>query len=275
MRFRRRILLAKTTKSNGQKDNLDRFYTPIEIAAHCIERLDLSKYDIIVEPSAGCGNFSNQIPNCLAYDINPTTEGIQQADWLTLDKTFLSKGHSLVIGNPPFGEQGKKAVEFFNSCSNANTIAFILPLSFRKPSIQNRLDAFFWLTDELDLSEAYFLLEGQKIKVPCTFQIWEKKTEKRPKKKGKTITPYLDFVSPSQADFRIQRVGGNAGRADTDLSKAVSSNYFVKNKTVLSNQELIDLINSLCFPTIAFTVGPKSLSKTELIEVLEETLSKI
>ena len=102
--------------------------------------------------------------------------------------------------------------------------------------------------------------------------MWEKKEKQRSKKKGKTTTPYLDFVSPEEADFRIQRVGGNAGRADFDLSRAVSSNYFVKNKTNLSNSELINIINNLVFPTISFTVGPKSLPKTELIEILEEKL---
>lgn len=272
MKFRRVNLLANTTKSKGQKDILDRFYTLPDVAAICIHQLDLSKYDLIVEPSAGNGSFSHQLPSCVAYDINPGAADIQKADWLALDKTFLSKGRSLVIGNPPFGEQGKKAIDFFNSCKDASTIAFVLPLSFRKSSIQNRLNLSFWLEKELDLSNTLFLFEGQKVKVPCVFQVWEKKEEQRSKKKGKTTTPYLDFVSPKEADFRIQRVGGNAGRADVDLNRAVSSNYFVKNKTNLSNLELIDIINNLVFPTISFTVGPKSLSKTELIEVLEEKL---
>lgn len=272
MKFRRVNLLANTTKSNGQKDILDRFYTPPDVAAICIQQLDLSEYDLIVEPSAGDGSFSHQLPSCIAYDISPGADDIQKADWMVLDKTFLSKGKSLVIGNPPFGEQGKKAVDFFNSCENATTIAFILPLSFRKPSMQNRLNLFFWLEKELDLSNSFFLFGNQKIKVPCVFQVWEKKEKQRAKKKGKTTTPYLDFVSPKEADFRIQRVGGNAGRADFDLSRAVSSNYFVKNRTDFSNSELVDIVNNLVFPTISFTVGPKSLPKTELIEVLEEEL---
>lgn len=59
MKFRRVNLLANTTKSKGQKDILDRFYTLPDVAAICIHQLDLSKYDLIVEPSAGNGSFSH------------------------------------------------------------------------------------------------------------------------------------------------------------------------------------------------------------------------
>ena len=59
MKVRRVSLLAKTTKSNGQKDVLDRFYTPPDVAAICIHQLDLSKYNLIIEPSAGNGSFSH------------------------------------------------------------------------------------------------------------------------------------------------------------------------------------------------------------------------
>ena len=41
----------------------------------------------------------------------------------------------------------------------------------------------------------------------------------------------------------------------------------------MSNEEFVDFINQLNFPTIAFTVGPKSLSKGELIATIEENLN--
>ena len=80
-------------------------------------------------------------------------------------------------------------------------------------------------------------------------------------------------MTKENADFRIQRVGGNAGKASLDLDRSSQSNYFIKNKTSLSNKDFIDLINSLTFPTIEFTVGPKSLSKGELISILEEAIN--
>jgi len=83
------------------------------------------------------GNFSDKIPQSYKYDLAPEKEDIQQADWLTLDKTiFQNFSKILVYGNPPFGEQSNLAIKFFNeSAKIADTIAFVLPLSFKKDSI--------------------------------------------------------------------------------------------------------------------------------------------
>lgn len=81
-------------------------------------------------------------------------------------------------------------------------------------------------------------------------------------------------MDKEKADFRIQRVGGNAGKASFDLTKSPSSNYFIKNNTNLSNIDFVNLINSLSFPTISYTVGPKSLSKGELIAIIEENFEE-
>ena len=81
-----------TTKSLGQKDTLDKFYTQKNIALDCINFIDnINLFDCIIEPSAGDGSFSKQIPNCLAYDIQPEGDNIQQADWLLLDKEQFKK----------------------------------------------------------------------------------------------------------------------------------------------------------------------------------------
>jgi hypothetical protein len=80
----------------------------------------------------------------------------------------------------------------------------------------------------------------------------------------------FSFVSKEEADFRVQRVGGNASKASLDLNKSASSNYFIKNNSNKTNEEFINFINNLKFPTIEFTVGPKSLSKREMIAVIEE-----
>lgn len=264
-----------TTKSLGQKDILDKFYTQPKVAWECIKFLgNMTDFDCIIEPSAGNGSFSNQIINCIAYDIQPDNETIQQADWFLLDKEQFKKYKNiLVIGNPPFGQQNTLAIKFFNEAAKfANVIAFILPLSFKKRSIQNKLNANFHLIKEKILNQNSFLLNDEKYSVPCVFQVWERKDIKREIYKNRTTTNLFDFVSKSDADFRIQRVGGNAGKASLDLNYSAQSNYFIKNNTHYSNEELIDIINQTIFPEIEYTVGPKSLSKTELILTLENIL---
>lgn len=267
-----------TTKSLGQKDTLDKFYTQKNIALDCINFIDnINLFDCIIEPSAGDGSFSKQIPNCLAYDIQPEGDNIQQADWLLLDKEqFKRYNNILIIGNPPFGQQNTLAVKFFNESSKiANVIAFILPLSFKKHSIQNRLNLNFHLIKEKILDKKSFTLDGKDYSVPCVFQVWEKKDIKRKPYQNKTTTELFDFVDKNNADFRIQRVGGNAGKASFDLNFSIQSNYFIKNKTCYSNEKLINIINQTIFPELEYTVGPKSLSKTELILTLEEKINNI
>jgi hypothetical protein len=146
-----------------------------------------------------------------------------------------------------------------------------LPLSFKKESVQNRLNLNFHLINELVLADCDFLLKDESyIKVPCVFQVWKRSENLRKIIKLKTETNLFDFVDKTKADFRIQRVGGNAGKASFDLTKSPSSNYFIKNKTNISNEDFVEMVNQLKFPTIEFTVGPKSLSKGELIAIIEE-----
>lgn len=270
--------MPRETKSNGQKDVLDRFYTSPKTVEKCLSLIDFQKYDCIIEPSAGTGNFLNAFPaniDVFGYDIISEDKRIIQADWFTVDKNAF-KGYKsvLVCGNPPFGQQNSLAIRFFNESSKiAQTIAFILPLSFKKESVQDRLNLNFVLKRELVLENCSFMLKDEEeIVVPCVFQIWEKQKEQREKHKVKLTSNYFSFTQKEGADFRVQRVGGNAGKAFFDLDRAISSNYFIKNSSPLTNEEFVNFINGLIFPSIAYTVGPKSLSKGELITIIEENL---
>lgn len=117
----------------------DKYYTPVKLA----ERLISKTFEVIgedniteiVEPSAGNGSFSNQIPNCKAYDLKPENPSIQQADFLNL-KLGYKKGR-LFIGNPPFGNSNQLAIDFYNKCcEEGDYIAFILPISCYKNDIK-------------------------------------------------------------------------------------------------------------------------------------------
>ena len=132
--------MGRETKSNGQKDIFDRFYTTPETVQKCLTLLDFSRYDCIIEPSAGTANFTRQFPTdkrVFSYDLNPEADDIIEADWFKVDKSQFNQYKSiLVCGNPPFGQQNTLAVNFFNEAAKfCDTIAFILPLSFKKDSV--------------------------------------------------------------------------------------------------------------------------------------------
>ena len=81
----------------------------------------------------------------------------------------------MVIGNPPFGKISSFAVRFFNkSAEYAEVIAFIVPRTFKRVSVQNRLNLNFHLIYNEDLPMKPCCFEP-KMGAKCCFQIWKKK----------------------------------------------------------------------------------------------------
>ena len=112
--------------------HLDQYYTPPELAEYCIaktyEVLGADNIKSVIEPSAGTGVFSNRIENCVAYDLEPKSDGIIKADYLNLNLGY--ECGRLVIGNPPFGVRGNLMKQFCNkSFDIADFVSFILPIN--------------------------------------------------------------------------------------------------------------------------------------------------
>ena len=262
------------TKSKGHKEINDKFYTHQSVAKMCIDMIDLSSYDVIVEPSAGNGSFSNQIPNCISYDLVPEHPSIIQQDYLKLDTWRFMGKKVLTIGNPPFGIQNNLAIQFFNKAAEySHTIAFILPRTFMKESIQNKLDENFHLVKCVDLSKDSFLLNGEAYDVPCVFQIWERNEDIRRKSEFVLENHLIEFVKGDDYDFVVHRVGGSAGKAfipENGMVVSKQSNYFIKNKSNYSNETLVNMINEIKMTAADYSVGPKSISKKELMNYILE-----
>ena len=53
--------------------NLDQFYTKPSIVEHVLGMVDCSKFDLIIEPSAGAGDFLKRLPpnKCIGIDLAP------------------------------------------------------------------------------------------------------------------------------------------------------------------------------------------------------------
>lgn len=253
----------------ASKYNLDKFYTKEHIAKKLIKAIDTKKYETIIEPSAGKGSFSNNIKSCYALDIEPEGKGIYKQDFFALEYSNF-KGPILVIGNPPFGRNGSLALKFIKYAANfADTIAFILPKSFKKQSFYNKIPLDLWLIKTIDLPDNSFIYKDKEKSIPCVFQVYEKSKIFR-KKVSKTTTDLFTFVNREQANISIRRVGVNAGMASLDLNKSLSSHYFISKE---KPEIFINLINSINWEHNN-TVGPRSISKSELIEAIEKTIDE-
>ena len=270
--------MSVNTQTIGLKRNtIDKYYTNPYVVTKCIQKIkqyiSIQENDLIIEPSAGNGSFINDLQgissNCLFYDLEPEHPSIVQQDYLLLNTTSISNTYSNihVVGNPPFGRQSSLAIKFIKHSSKfANSISFILPKSFKKDSMQKHFPLDFHLIFEQDIEENGFLVDDNVYDVPCVFQIWQRKGENRSVSE-KLIPKGFQFVKKSEnPDIAFRRVGVYAGNVYTDIStKSEQSHYFIKFDKKIS-ESMIEQLNAIVFSSRDNTVGPRSISKQELMK---------
>jgi predicted RNA methylase len=267
---------SKQTKGST-RNTIDKYYTKSTIVDLCLDyikqtiQIDANN-DLVIEPSAGNGSFIAAIKSltshCVFYDLEPEHEEIVRQDYLEYkhDTTICVYDKIHVIGNPPFGRQSSLAIQFIRkSCEFCDSFSFVLPKSFKKESLRNKIPLLFHLLFEIDLPNKSFLVDGVEHDVPCIFQIWEKKTNNRIT--TEKIEPlHFQFVKKTEnPDISFRRVGINAGTIDTNtVEKSVQSHYFIKFTNEKSANDNIKKLSTITYE-FNNTVGPKSISKQELI----------
>jgi len=259
------------------RNTIDKFYTKDCIVNCCLDLVKkyvkINNNDLIIEPSAGNGSFISGIKtlsnNHLFYDLEPEHTEIIKQDYLTLDYQELSSqfNNIHIIGNPPFGRQSSMAIKFIKwSCNFCNSLSFILPKSFKKDTLKQKFPLMFHLVFEQDLPKNSFLVDDIEHDVPCVFQIWQKKDYNREKVEKKEPTNFVFVTKNDNPDISFRRVGGTAGTIDVNTSeKSVQSHYFIKFTNDETIQDNIKKLEGIKFETNN-TVGPKSISKQELIK---------
>jgi len=271
---------------------LDQFYTKPEIVESIITMVDFSKFDYIIEPSAGAGDFFIHLPEekRIGVDLEPGLPEMIKSDFFGFANTFMKmssimgrQGKVMTIGNPPFGKNSSLAVKFFNRAAEySECIAFIVPRTFRKPSVINRLHSKFHLSEQVILPvKAFYLPEGGDYSVPTVFQIWNKQEEDREKIETTITHPDFDFVSISakpsdedkqkqrdESDFCVRRVGGAAGQvyeANGEKYRDWKSHYYIK-QNVPGVRETLEGIDWDYLESPKYdTAGNPSVSKNDLV----------
>jgi hypothetical protein len=243
----------------------------------CCEAIDLSQYASVLEPSAGAGAFLPYLPdNTCAIDLEPDSSNITKQDFFTYKGT-----EELVIGNPPFGRVSSLAIQFFNHAATfANTIAFIIPRTFRRVSVQNKLSLDFHLVEDIDIPVGSF--EPASMKAKCCFQVWERRSV--PRQKINLPLEHSDFevlsyktidgavCAPENVDFAVRAYGGNCGQISLDIEDlAPKSWHFIRAENpevILERMESLDY-----YPLAAWTARQDSIGKAELIYLYTEKFS--
>jgi hypothetical protein len=270
--------MNSTKQNKGLKRNtIDKYYTKLDVSEQCIDLvkkyINISNMDLVIEPSAGNGSFIEKIKtltdNYKFYDIEPEHDEIYKQDFLEFDYKTLKQDFTNIhiIGNPPFGRQSSLAIKFIKKCCLfSKSISFILPKSFKKDSMKKCFSKNYHLIYEIDLLENSFLVNDLETNVPCIFQIWEYKEELRDDIIKKIPLNFKFVKKDDDSDISFRRVGVNAGVIMKEKNdKSIQSHYFIKftnNNTVDENISKLKLLKF----DFNNTVGPKSISKSELID---------
>lgn len=185
-----------------------------------------------VEPAAGNKDLAQHFPNVEMYDLDPQSDDIIKQDFFTAQHHH--KPGTLVVMNPPYGHSSDLAIKFFNTAAQfADHIAMIVPRTFRRASVQNRLDRHWELENEMILPRGSFYLphEGgnRRYDVPAVAQIWRRVETKREHRAITAPPPpgYTYTRNPEQADFAFRRKGRRAGQIIIGDLSTLNPNSFM------------------------------------------------
>lgn len=309
---------APSAPSTASTSTLDKFYTRPPVAKACIDAVAKHyqwdrAFDLVVEPSAGNGSFLSQLPTTVptvGLDIapEPGSDGIVTCDffdWKPPDSAGSEPGAGagagaepgagagtrapprvLVIGNPPFGHVSSLAVRFFNHAARwATVIAFVVPRTFRRISVRNKLHLQFHkvLDTDVPLKPCAFT---PVMMAKCCFQVWERRDTEPPREVVRLSTTHLHWTflafgptdekgqptPPANADFAIRAYGGRCGeirRADLDVLRPKSWHWIRTNGTVDADT-LVHRFDALDYSLSKDTARQNSIGRGELVWLYDQ-----
>ena len=214
---------------------LDQYFTKPEVVRRCLAELgSLSRFDLVIEPSAGNGVFLDAIkhPNKVGIDIDPQHPDVIQADWFKYE-VDEGCGSALVIGNPPYGQYHKLSSAFIRRAMlfhNIHTVAFILPNVYRKHTRQRIIPQYWRIASITDLGRDCFTLDGMDYHVPTSFFVFDKSPGVDLRiKHPSVVTGTRDFDFSDPQDFDVF-VFGASPRKVIQSPTPNNRGYYLKSK---------------------------------------------
>lgn len=274
---------VKVRPGNRRTTGKEQFYTPTDLALRLAtavsERVGGFADKTVIEPAGGTGSFLQaakalEADKLISFDIEPKAEGVLLADFLVETKGLEKVSNAITISNPPFGRNNSLSIPFFNKAAqHSQYIAFVVPRSWRKWSVINRLNRNFHLIHDEDLSIDYVDELGemvwQKARLKTCFQIWERREALRSLVKVKDHG-LLSKVKPDQADVALTVFGYGCGKVRTSFDRVPNSTVmFLKlhDKRVLKALQSVDF--SRFYKNTAYT---EALSLQEIRYLINEAV---
>lgn len=268
----------KIRLGNTRTTGKEQYYTPVETAESIIARLVHGRPELLkrtwIEPAGGTGNFIQVlrrlgVSEVVSYDIEPHHPEVTRGSFL--DQTPPTNS-AVAVGNPPFGRNNALSVPFFNHCSKfSDYICFIVPKSWRKWSVSNRLALNFHLIDDYELSINYVDVEGKPLSnksvLRTIVQTWERREVNR------TLMLVEDRglvtrATPDTADVSLTIFGFSCGTVKTSFERVPNTTQmFLK----LGHPRALEALNAVDFSRFySNTAYTEALSLPEINYLLNE-----
>ncbi|MEY4411701.1 MAG: hypothetical protein RLZ69_1275, partial [Actinomycetota bacterium] len=153
-------------------------------------------------------------------------------------------------------------------------IAFIVPRSWRKWSVINRLDRSFKLVSDTDLQIDYVDAGGKQLmsrkRLNTCFQIWQRSPELRPLYSVEDLG-FITKTTPEAADVSLTIFGYGCGTVKTEFPRvANTTQMFLK----LNDERAMAALNSVDFSRFfKNTAYTEALSLGEINYLLNEAIT--
>lgn len=249
-------MVDKTVKlGNTRVTGKEQYYTPADLSREILEKV-CSKIDaptrrVFLEPAGGTGSFIDAakalgFTQIVSMDIEPKHELVEEMDFL---ESQLDVSSAVCVTNPPFGRNNSLSVPFFNKAAEySDIIAFIVPRSWRKWSVLNRLNMSFHLVDDWNLDIDYVNDEGESThgvgNLRTCVQVWKKDESKLRLPVKIPDHGIIQKTTPELADVSFTLFGYGCGTVKEDFPRIPNTTQtFLK----LKHPRALEALNAVDF----------------------------
>jgi predicted RNA methylase len=272
--------LPASKPGNTRVTGKEQYYTPKKLAIQLVSEIEKILGPLagktVLEPAGGTGAFIEAVLTAgagkvISFDIEPLHALVAEGNFL---EQQITETNLITISNPPFGRNNSLSIPFFNHAAEiSDAICVIVPRSWRKWSVTNRLDLRFELVLDQDIDIDYVDANGlplsSKTHLATCFQVWRKSGSQR--KQVRVIDKgIIEKVSPELADVSLTIFGYGCGKVKTEFPPiANTTQMFLKlhHPKALAALEKVDY--SKFYKSTAYT---EALSLQEINYLLNEEI---
>ena len=265
---------------NTRVTGKEQYYTPPQVAQDIlkvvVDLLEDFEQKVFLEPAGGTGTFINEalqsgFTEVLSYDIEPHHPLVSKGNFL---EKKIPHYNCVTVSNPPFGRNNALSIPFFNKAAEySDLIVFIVPRSWRKWTVQNKLDRRFTLVREDDLNIDYVDASGEPLSknkyLRTCVQYWKKSDVLRDLVYVRDMG-IIEKCKYQEADASLTLFGYGCGTVKTEFPKRPNTTQmFLKLKHPRALEALKAVDFSRFFLNTAYT---EALSIHEINFLLNEYL---